>query len=113
MNQKGTKARRHGGTESREPESASPRSVGISVPVVDPGAGYRTEHVEVQGMAPRQREGLKWLLTGLMQAGAVVRSPVYSQPRQVKSAADAVKWLLEEIGRNIETPKCQNAQTDR
>lgn len=79
-------------------EESTPRVVvdpliEVAVPIADfPIGAYVTRHVEVQ-LDERQATTLKRLLAGLDRAGRRL-----ANQRRVQSHADALKWLLEELG---------------
>lgn len=56
------------------------------------GQYYLTEHVDVQLDCTRQRRGLRRLWIGLVELRAVL-----ADGRPVKSHADAVRWLCEQL----------------
>lgn len=53
-------------------------------------------HVELQ-LTVRQRRGLKRARVALRASGAEVHGR-QGEPRRVESTADAVRWLLEQLG---------------
>jgi hypothetical protein len=67
------------------------RTVLIEVPMGEPGAGYLSQHVEAR-MDARQALALKSLLAGLRDGRMEMASG-----REVRTAAEAVKWILEKL----------------
>lgn len=67
------------------------RTVLVEAPMGKPGTGYLSRHVEARLDVP-QAESLKGLLAGLRDARAEL-----ANGREVLTAAEAVKWLLEKL----------------
>jgi hypothetical protein len=67
------------------------RTVLIEVPMGEPGAGYLSQHVEAR-MNARQALALKSLLAGLRDGRMQM-----ANGREVRTAAEAVKWMLEKM----------------
>lgn len=61
--------------------------------------GYLTRHVEVARLGPRQRRTLRELYEGLRSSGERL-----ANGKPIESAADAVRWLLDELGRTDPCP---------
>ena len=70
-----------------------PASVVVEVPLGPLDQGYLSRHVEARFTNEIQRSAMRRLTNGLRQAGEKL---VDGKP--VTSHADAVKWLLEQVG---------------
>lgn len=70
------------------------RTAIIEAPIGEPGPGYTSMHVEVrfQATESHQAESLKRLAAGLRDTREVLRNG-----REVRTAADAVRWVLEKL----------------
>lgn len=75
-----------------------PASVVIEVPLGPLDQGYLSRHVEARFTNEIQRAAMRRLTNGLRQAGEKL---VDGKP--VTSHADAVKWLLEQVGHSSAT----------
>ncbi len=82
------------GTQATEPEAVTllhhKKSIEVVLGEPLPHA-YRSTHIDVH-LDQRQAEGLRRLYDGLDRTGAKL-----SNGRHVQSAADAVKWLLDQV----------------
>jgi hypothetical protein len=67
-------------------------TVTLSVPLGEIGMGYMPSHVEFW-MKPPQAEALQRLVVALRDKRITT-----AEGREVRTAADAVRWLLEKIG---------------
>jgi hypothetical protein len=76
-----------------QPIPELPASVIVEVPLGPLDQGYLSRHVEARFTSEMQREAMRRLTNGLRQAGEKL---VDGKP--VTSHADAVKWLLEQVG---------------
>lgn len=75
-----------------EPAVALAAIADVPLGRLDPAA-YRSRHVEVGHMTPDQATALKRLAIGLDQQGARL-----ANGKHIDSNADAVRWLLEQLG---------------
>lgn len=64
----------------------------VEVPLGEIGSGHRPGHVEFW-LKPPQAETLQRLVVALRDKRAVT-----SEGREIRTAADAVRWLLDRIG---------------
>ncbi len=75
-----------------------PASVLIEVPLGPLDQGYLSRHVEARFTSEIQRQAMRRLTNGLQQAGEKL-----ADGKPVTSHADAVKWLLEQVGGHLQT----------
>lgn len=64
----------------------------VRVPLGEIGPGYRSRHIETY-LTPDQTETMQRLVVALRD-----RRTTTANGREIRSAADAVRWLLEQIG---------------
>jgi hypothetical protein len=90
----------------REPTTSPPElptSITIEVPLGKLDEGYLSRHVDARLTSQLQCESLRRLVKGLRQAGEKLEDG-----KQVTSYADAVKWLLEQVGQRRVDDGCSN-----
>lgn len=67
-------------------------TVAVSMPLGEIGPGYRSTHVQAF-LDTAQAETMQRLVVGLRDRRATT-----ANHREIRSAADAVRWLLEQMG---------------
>lgn len=85
-------------TSENEPETPIiDREITISAPFADGEIeGYKQKHIEVSKLTELQALTVRRLTIGLMDQGAMLK-----EKRLVKSAPDALRWLIEQIGEQL------------
>lgn len=78
--------------EDLEPQAPQPALVGLEVPLMEIPAGYISRHVEVQRLSHAQARTLKRIQFACLAVGVRLVNG-----KQVKSGADTVRWLLEQV----------------
>lgn len=76
----------------QQPESPLPASITIEVPLGPLDKGFLSRHVEARLTTETQRTAMRRLTNGLRQAGEKL-----ADGKPVKTHADAVRWLLEQV----------------
>ena len=67
------------------------RAASIKAPMGEIGSGYVSDHVEAR-LGPQQAKSMKSLVAGLID----VREKL-ENGREVRTSADAVRWMLEKL----------------
>lgn len=80
----------------RTVRGSDPVQVTIAVPLVDRGDGYGTSRVDISRLTTRQTDTLARLFTALNETHALLATG-----RHVETSQDAVRWLLDEIDRQL------------
>lgn len=73
-------------------EAVEPQSATVEIPLGELHDGYLSNHVEAR-LDDKQRRNMRRMLHGLRQRGTVM-----ANGRFVETNADAIRWMLEQLG---------------